>query len=197
MRDWLKSDKSAAVLRWVMLVSCLALILSWARMNRYEALLASRGGGIIVFQLAFTLERAQEILTQWGTDGIAAARTGINVDFFFLLSYALFFSSFTLMLARPQRRRLFNIGIIAGVLPIAAALLDLTENLLHLGMLSDPASLAEGIVLAVGIISTVKFLLLMITSLYWLLAVIGLIRHPGLWSRGGADPPVDDDPPLW
>lgn len=197
MRKWLKTDGSVRLLRGVMLIALIAVVLSWSKMSRYETLLMERGSGIITFQLAFTLEQAAAILAGWGADGIAAARQSIGADFAFIPAYVLFFSAFTLMLARPLKGWLFHLGLIVGLLSFIAGLLDLTENFLHLNMLAEPALITSQQVMTVGIVAVVKFTLLMLASLYWPVAAIGLMRRHVFMVDGVVDMPVDGDPPLW
>jgi hypothetical protein len=43
---------------------------------------------IVQFELAKTVETAQQIIDAWGTDGISKARIGIYLDFVFIFLYA-------------------------------------------------------------------------------------------------------------
>lgn len=49
---------------------------------------SASGVGIVPFALAGTDQRAREILTGWGEDGVAAARRSLHLDFTFLVGYA-------------------------------------------------------------------------------------------------------------
>ncbi len=43
---------------------------------------------IVQFELAKTMESAQQIIDEWGTDGVSKARVGIYLDFVFIFLYA-------------------------------------------------------------------------------------------------------------
>lgn len=89
--------------RLVMLAMAAALggtLVLFGLMRRPEAIMSGRGYGIVPFELAFTVERARTILEAWGEQGREAARTSLLIDFGFIPSYALLFSTVGIVTVR-------------------------------------------------------------------------------------------------
>jgi hypothetical protein len=85
--------------------------------------------GIVDFELARTLPRAQAILASWGPEARVAAAFGLGLDYLFLLAYA---SAIALACARLAARLRapgpVRLGLALAWLQPAAAALDALEN---------------------------------------------------------------------
>lgn len=110
-------------------------------------------------QLTYDEASFKAVLAQWGTMGVERFRAHFRIDFPFLVSYGVF----GYLLARhgspsetvKNSARFF----LTWALP-SAALLDVGENLLHLGFIAEGASPMPGAYLLAGIIATGKWLLI-------------------------------------
>jgi hypothetical protein len=83
-----------------------------------------RGGGpgIVGFELAGAVERAEAILEAWGSEGCAAARRSLLIDYLVLATYAPLLASFCS-------------GSVVDAAPYLAAACDVGENTALLGVL--------------------------------------------------------------
>jgi hypothetical protein len=147
-----------------------------------ESIMSGLGYGIVPYELAYSVEQAGHILSAWGTEGQAAARRSLLIDFGFMPAYALLFGGITLLIARAQSGWLRRAGMWLTLAPFAAALLDLLENLALLRMLGTEAAVPSLLPAVAGGAATLKFALLLIAILYWLGAGLSTIarriRHP-------------------
>ena len=87
--------------------------------------------GIVSFEFAGTLPRAQEILDSWGTTGQTYAGLNLGLDFLFLVSYGAAIGLGCVLVAQcvPERLGwLRSLGVVLAWALIAAALLDAVEN---------------------------------------------------------------------
>jgi len=128
--------------------------------------------GIPALQFTFDEAAFKAILAQWGPDGVDLFRRHFRIDFAVLASYALFgyllarYGCLFRQLDRTIRR------LSSWIMPGAAAL-DAIENLLHLQLISEPATHAPALYLIAGLVATVKWLLIanfMAGTLYLLVA---------------------------
>lgn len=142
------------------------------------------GHGIVAFELAGSLERAQEIRNDWGEAGRDAAAWSLWIDYAYLISYAAF-GLLALLAIRDgaQRRGLRRLARAGGAiawLPVAAAALDAVEDaflLLALGGHGGEAAPLLGTVFA-----TLKFACLAVAIVYLLAGLVAFIAR-----RSGAD----------
>jgi hypothetical protein len=128
--------------------------------------------GIPALQLTFNEAAFKAILAQWGPDGVDLFRRHFRIDFAVLASYGLFgylfvrYGCLFRQLDRATRR-------LSGWIMPAAATLDAIENLLHLQLISEPATHAPALYLAAGLVAITKWLLIanfMAGTLYLLVA---------------------------
>lgn len=87
--------------------------------------------GIVSFEFAGTLDRANEIIDSWGMPGQAYAGLNMGIDYLFLVSYSICIGLGCALLARSISTRypfLHSIGMILAWAQIAAGLLDALEN---------------------------------------------------------------------
>ncbi len=117
------------------------------------------GPGIVVFELAFDRERAEDIKADWDSPGQDAARVSLIVDYLFLFAYGAF-----LTLAAVATRelasergwtRMASAGLVAVPAAVAAAAFDAIENAwLLISLETRAGDLAP---LAGGIFACLKF----------------------------------------
>jgi hypothetical protein len=150
----------------IAITAFLIVVAGWLWMWPTEQDIEARGYGIVSLQLAFTSQRAGEILQAWGPEGQSAARAGMLRDFLYMVGYGLAFASVTLLVARAQSGWLQRAGLTVALMPLAAMFLDALENGLLLSVLEvmPPPSVP---ILAASLSASLKFLLLALTILYW------------------------------
>lgn len=130
--------------------------------------------GIVGYELAFTAERAAEILNSWRIAGVTEqARVSLGVDVGFLLVYPWFFFH-SVRLVRglsvaASGTRFDELGRWLGVAVLACTPLDAVENFLLWRMIETGAT-GTGAALA-GLAATLKFLLIIATTLWCLTAL--------------------------
>lgn len=135
--------------------------------------------GIVSLELAWSAERARQILQGWSPDQHHVAAQGIRLDFTYILVYALALSLACALVADRAGERsplLQRIAAFASWGVLVAGVLDVLENLAmmaELGQVGDLSSLGAASVLA-GSAATLKFLLLTGCALT---LVAGLLDH--------------------
>lgn len=129
--------------------------------------------GIVSYELAFTADRAREILTLWKNAGVLeSARVSLGVDGAFLVAYPMLFFTSIRLLRDYVMRKTDPLGAMARVLSLsmlACIPLDALENVLLWHMI-DTGTTDAGALLA-GIAASTKFLLVLLGTA-WCLAVI-------------------------
>lgn len=111
----------------------IATLIVFAALTALEARMQDAGGhGIVAFELAGTLERAEEIRADWGQDGRDAAAWSLRIDYLYLLCYGAFGLLAVRALRDGARRRgwarLARTGGPIAWLPVAAAAFDAAED---------------------------------------------------------------------
>jgi hypothetical protein len=87
--------------------------------------------GIISFEFAGSMNRAQQILSSWDADAKIRCALSLGIDYLFLIAYALFISIACTNIARKLKiQRLFaaKVGFLLGWAQFIAAVLDAIEN---------------------------------------------------------------------
>ena len=131
-----------------------------------ERRMQSTGGpGIIPFELAGTPERSRGILRTWGTEGRAAAKASLVLDYPFLVSY----SGFNIALASAVGEHLPGARAIAAA-QVAAGACDAVENTALLGVLAKGPD--GNLPKTASTFARVKFALL---SVVWSYLAAGLV----------------------
>jgi hypothetical protein len=90
------------------------------------------GPGIIPFEFAGTVHRADQILSSWGEDGRRAARWSLWLDFGYMLTYG---AMTALLVDRARRRRGHSAALPVLVVPAVAA--DAVEGVSLLNVLAN------------------------------------------------------------
>ena len=126
--------------------------------------LVSAGTPMLDTFFFYTPDRAYELLTAMGTVGRSAYLFANLLDFFFPLTYTLFFvismaMTYTFIYQREDKRNWLLL------LPIAAMLADYGENIcVRLMLLNFPTPLT-GVALAASLFTPLKFTLIVTTAL--------------------------------
>lgn len=164
--------------RWIALtvglVSTVVVYAGW--LAPLEAVLQARGHGIVALELAWTPDSFARIVSDWGREGVEAARQQIWRDHAFIPSYVLTFWA-ALTLAAPGARPVIARWAIrmAWVMPIAG-LLDVIENVSLLRAL-DGAATSVTVSLA-SVCATMKFAVIVIAALALLTAQLRRRQRP-------------------
>jgi hypothetical protein len=145
-------------------VAAVILMVSMGTIN--ETLVSAEPGyDIIDFEIAFTQEKAGEILATWGPPLEREALTSLYIDFAYLVSYAAFLSSLAVLVTRRLRGALETTGVRVIIMPWAAAFLDVLENLSLISVIKTSAASKTPVLLA-GCCAVVKFLLVGIVIVF-------------------------------
>lgn len=130
---------------------------------------------IIQFELAQTIDRANEIISAWSDAGVAKARVGIYLDFVFLILYSWSIGAGCSVSAAFSDIGLFkNASMFFTRAVWFAGCCDLLENLAMLFTLSEMNELTVSMAYYFAII---KFLIVIIALLFILLAAsVGVFR---------------------
>lgn len=149
---------------------------------------AAAPSGIISFELAGAVARAQAMLDSWDAHARLYAAFGLGLDYLFMVSYAVAIGLGCAGLAGVLGRRWPRLGRVGRILAwglLPAALLDAVENIALLRMLLAGAASAPWPALAAGC-AAVKFALVALGLLYALAgAAFWLVRGR---SAGFASP---------
>jgi hypothetical protein len=167
------------LLAWLFFAT-LSLILLLQLRGIDAPLSAVTPGGIVAYELAFTAERAREILSLWRTAGVTeSARVSLGVDVGFLLVYPWFLRSSVQLLRRPRFSEagttLDAIGARLGTAVLACTPLDACENWVLWRMIETTATPAMAAL--AGIAASLKFLLVLATTLWCLTALSRRVLH--------------------
>jgi hypothetical protein len=163
----LKERPSHMVVMVVTVIALVATLGVFLAMRPDDAAMQAAGGyGIVSYELAFTSEQTNTILAAWGPAGQAAARHQLWLDYGFMPSYGFLFAGLVLMIARGLTSTIQNIGLALVPASLVAAVFDAIENVMLLTMLHGGA---PGPALIAGICATIKFLLLAVVLVFWLI----------------------------
>lgn len=136
--------------------------------------------GIIDFELAFSAEQIGIIFNVWNANPIIFNEQTIGVfldSFLYIPCYTLTLLGITIIFSRGFKGKIQKIGLYFAIIPIIAALCDIIENLGLLNMLTYYNSYIIGtatdiIPMMTSICATIKFLLLLVSIIFILIASI-------------------------
>lgn len=159
---------------WILGLATFALLVVLALL---DGRMQDAGGyGILDFELAFTAEKAREIMRAWGADGHDAAVASLWLDFLYLTAYGLFLwlaiRAVGDGLRARGRVRLATPAATIALLPLVGAASDVVEDVFLLLVLGEHLS-AAGPPLA-GAFAVLKFLCLAIAIVYLLVGLVAL-----------------------
>jgi len=168
----------------VSLVSLMATLLIGRPMRVQIQKLKKLGFGIIDFELVhFRQSTVESVLEAWDkvieTDeegreikGIDIARANLSLDFWFIPAYALLFASLTLLISLYLTGLAQSIGLWLFLAPFVAGIFDVVENMYLLDILSafeNDQKIFPNTTLTASLSAIIKFGLLVIVVLYWLI----------------------------
>jgi len=143
--------------------------------------------GILHFEFAFTPAAAQAIVTNWAITIPSVTPiilNGIYLDFVYIAAYGLALMSANILIVRALSDHWWNFGIICGIAPIIAGILDIVENINLLTILNNPSGFPAFAPPVAAVCAGIKFGLLFLAIGFFLLGgIILLIRK----IRGGSD----------
>jgi len=128
--------------------------------------------GIVAFELAYTTEKAGDIVEVWGEELLPLAKRSLIVDYPFMPAYALIFFSLTRLFALMPGGRMRTIIRCAALFPLAAAVFDAVENLGLLSIVASPDAIPAWAPPVAGVAATIKFSLLLLSVLSWPTALL-------------------------
>jgi len=128
--------------------------------------------GILDFEFAWTKERILTIFSQWGDPGMAFHAEGVYWDFLYIFGYAIPLFALILFLSRRFENQIATIGLFMSLTPILAGVFDVIENIQLLIMLNDAANFAEFVPLIASLSATIKFGLLLVGAIFFVIALI-------------------------
>ncbi len=145
-------------------------------------------GGILAFEFAFTADRAKALLDVWRIAGVTeSARVSLGVDVGFLLVYPWFFWWSVRLLRTPRfvatGSPMYRAGGVLGTAVLACTPLDAFENWCLWRMIEDGPS--GTLALLAGVAASAKFVLVLVTALWCLLALSRRFVNPSPTSTHG------------
>ncbi|MBM3152273.1 MAG: hypothetical protein FJZ96_08770 [Chloroflexi bacterium] len=155
--------------------------------------------GIVSFEMAWSVDAVRAILGSWDWSAKVYAAFGLGFDFLFMLSYTFAIGLGTLMASSRMGRQFAGIGKWTGWGVVAAALLDVVENILLFTIMT--VGNYPPYALFASLAATVKFLLIFIGLVYALLGLFipGRKDHPAPKKKKKTNPvppPPGPEPSL-
>jgi hypothetical protein len=139
-----------------------------------EPMTGNGGRNIVAFELAESGDAAQEIMDEWGSEGRAAARWSLILDYVWLIAYTAILMIGLVLIAEMARerdwRRTQRLGWLVAGLALLAGLLDAVENTFLLVELANGGS--DVAAFGARLAATFKFLFVAASILY--LVVVGI-----------------------
>ena len=168
--------KNKVVLLITIAAFILALLISQLIMAPIEAeLKGSTGYGVIEFEFAWTSEQINTIFKAWGSEGKKKEAFVTYVDFLFIPCYSLFMAGCVLLVTRKLEGKLQEVGLYMTIMPFIAGIFDVIENINLLLMLTDESFVWSLSPFIASLCATIKFSLLFIVILFFLVALIIVI----------------------
>ena len=129
--------------------------------------------GVMELEFAWTVTQIDEILTVWGNSLILKELGVTFLDFGFLIFYSTTLAGVTLILTRRVFHGTMNDwGYRITLVPFLAAFFDVIENINIIFILTSPSSFPSFAPLVVSVCATIKFSLLIVTIIFWVLGLV-------------------------
>jgi hypothetical protein len=128
--------------------------------------------GIIAYEFAWSVEKVNTIFAAWGPSGILAQRIAILWDFPYIIGYSLLIAGCILLVARLNEGNMQTIGLYFTLIPFIAGILDAIENTFLLIMIDYSSNIVSAYPIIAAIAAGLKFGLLIIGILYFLVGLI-------------------------
>jgi len=175
-----KRDLLTAKVLWVLLIiSILAALWPWLSMRKIDAQLMENPphNGIVAFELVWNAPDAMKMIDAWGPELSILAGKSIKIDFFFIPAYVLLFFSATMLLSLLASGSLRKVIRAVAFLPIVSGVADVIENTFLLLVLRLSRNIPDQYPLIAGVCASVKFALLAVVVVFWLVAIVaGIVR---------------------
>lgn len=116
---------------FVPLLALTLVLMVWLRVLDRPLQTESAPQGIVSYELAGTLDRAQAILDSWGANGRVYAGLSLGIDYLFMVAYAGAIGLGCALIGGRLSSRRKRLGALSGLLAwglIVAGLLDALEN---------------------------------------------------------------------
>jgi hypothetical protein len=127
--DWIAVQAQTVVFAAVLILT-LALGVSLQALGS-PLRTAEAPSGIVAFEFAGTLQKAEAIVASWGQAGKTFAGLNLGLDYLFLFSYAICIGLGCVLISRALSSRfrvLSSLGLVLAWAQIGAGLLDSLEN---------------------------------------------------------------------
>ena len=163
-----------------LIISAIALVALFAVLLALDLRMMDTGGpGIVGFEVAGTQDRAAEILADWGSEGIDAAKASLWIDYAYIVAYGTFLvlASLATREAALERgwRRMAVWGLAGAPFAAAAAAFDAIEDVgLLLAVNQRGGAMAPRLA---QICASLKFALLAVTIAYLLTGLVLRLRE--------------------
>ena len=154
----------------------LTVLISQFIMAPIEAeLKGATGYGVIEFEFAWTSEQINTIFKAWGSEGKKKEAFVTYIDFLFIPCYSLFMAGCILLVTRNLEGKLQEIGLYMTIMPFIAGIFDVIENINLLLMLTNEAFIWSLSPFIASLCATIKFSLLFIAIIFFIVALIIVI----------------------
>jgi hypothetical protein len=173
-----KRDRLTARVLWVLLIiSILAALWPWLSMRKIDARLLENPphNGIVAFELVWNAPDAMKMIDAWGPELSILAGKSIKIDFFFIPAYVLLFFSVTMLFSLLASGSFRTVIRAVAFLPIVSGVADVIENTFLLLVLRSSRNIPDQYPLIAGVCASVKFALLAVVVVFWLVAIAAWI----------------------
>ncbi|MHA1541820.1 MAG: hypothetical protein ACTSQH_02455 [Candidatus Hodarchaeales archaeon] len=136
--------------------------------------------GVMELEFAWTVTQIDSILTAWGNSLISKEIGVTLLDFGFLVFYSTTMAGVTIILTRKIFQETLNTwGYTIAMVPFLAAIFDVIENVNLLLMLTSPSSFPTFSPFLASICAMIKFSLLGLTAIFWLVGCVHTLLKRG------------------
>ncbi len=173
----------------ILLLSIAVAAVPWITMQKIDTRLTENppNNGIVAFELAGSADKDQAMIDGWGPELTMLARKSIKLDFIFIPAYAFLFFSITMFVSLLVAGAPGAWIRRAAFLPFVSGLADVVENIFLLIILRSPHEILTIHPRIAAWCATVKFALLALVVVIWIIAVgAWLIKRGAKKARGAA-----------
>ncbi|MCC6243243.1 MAG: hypothetical protein IT353_10400 [Gemmatimonadaceae bacterium] len=159
------------VLRWAFFATLSLILMLQLRALDSDLRLEQTPLGIVGYELAWSADRANEMLTVWRRNDVTeTARVSLGIDFVFLLAYPLMFFTGARLLARDPQHAFDRMGRALAFVVLACIPLDTLENVLLWRMITNGAT--DWPMHLATIAASAKFLVVLTVALWCVAAIV-------------------------
>lgn len=159
------------VLRWAFFATLSLILMLQLRALDSDLRLEQTPLGIVGYELAWSADRANEMLTVWRRNDVTeTARVSLGIDFVFLLAYPLMFFTGARLLARDPQHAFDRVGRLLAFVVLACIPLDALENVLLWRMITNGAT--DWPMHLATIAASAKFLVVLTVALWCVTAIV-------------------------